>query len=1113
MTLRKQTSEQTDSMKTNCSTGHSAQTIASLHQQRTRPGLFPVAQLPEESSAAISSRSRSKSLSAFALAALLGLGAATAHAQVAGWNFFGESSPATSAADLFSASLDSSNLLTRGATAGTSSASNSFRTTGFKNDGISVANTDYFQLTLSAATGFTLSLTTIDATFNGTNTFFASPGVTSQFAYSLDGTIFSLIGSPVQSNSLTLTQINLAGVTALQSVAASTTITLRYYASGQTNTGGWGFTSASAVGYGLAIGGSLNPAGGSTMYWVGDDAVRGGVGTWSQSGGTAWAATDADVAGTTWDSTKIATFGGSVNPSLVTVSGTVDAAAGISFPSSGYTLSSGTVNLTGANIGANFVAISSGTTTIASAITGTNGMTVLGAGTLVIGGADSHTGGTTISGVTLQVGAGATEGSITGNVTNNGSIAFNRTDDIAFSGDISGGGTLTKLGSNTLSLGGNNSYAGLTTVSTGALRVTSATALGTTAAGTTVAGDAALELSGGAAIGTEGLTLNGAGVSAGGALRSVSGTNSHGGAIVLASDSRINADADSLTLSGGITGAAKNVTFGGAGDIAVSGVIGTTTGTVNKDGAGTTTLSGVNTYTGITTINAGTVAVSGGSAIADAAGVFIADVAGATLKLNASETIGSIAGGGATGGSVHLQANTLTVAGGTSSNFAGVITGTGGILAKQGAATLILSGANVYTGGTTINSGILKVNAGGSLGTGAVTAKATLLAGDGVTITNNITMTGTASSLLLAGWDFQTTTNGGTAAVASAPPPAVISSPLVYQANIGGGTIYLDGTNGSSSFTTGVTSPQVTAFSGTAINAGAGFSTATTSPASLGLANSTANGKSAVFKVNMTGLSNLAVSYATQNSGTGFTTQTWEYSTDGTAWNSLGSVTNISVGTFATQTLTPTAGLNNAATAYVRLTVAGATASAGNNRFDNIQFNTPGPLAGVGVLGSDVSGTSTFSGTITLSADASVTAAAGGTVNFTNSISGPGTITKVGAGAVNFAVASDLSGLSKITAAEGTTDLHTALGTGASTLVANAATNIYVNQTLAALVIGGGAVVTLTSPTPPAPEFAESDLVGGSGSPAPVPEPGSAGLLLGGIATLLGMRRRRSVCF
>ena len=181
-------------------------------------------------------------------------------ARLAAWDFFGESSPVTSAADVFDASLDSSSSLNRGLGAASSSGGNSFRTQGFQNNGIATSNTDYFQFTLSAVDGKTLSLSTIDARFVGTTTFFASPGVTSQFAYSLDGNTFTLIGSPVQSTSLTLTQISLSGISALQNIPAGTTVTIRYYASGQTTGGGWGFSSTAAGAYGLDIGGTINSA-------------------------------------------------------------------------------------------------------------------------------------------------------------------------------------------------------------------------------------------------------------------------------------------------------------------------------------------------------------------------------------------------------------------------------------------------------------------------------------------------------------------------------------------------------------------------------------------------------------------------------------------------------------------------------------------------------------------------------------------------------------------------------------------------------------------------------------------------------------------------------------
>ncbi|MBI5539894.1 MAG: lamin tail domain-containing protein [Bacteroidia bacterium] len=182
--------------------------------------------------------------------------------QIAAWDFSGVTTAIpTFAATTFDANLSSSNLITRGAGATASSAVNSFRTTGFKNEGISTANTDYFQITISPAIGYNLSLSTIDAKFGGTASYYAAPGVTSQFAYSLDGTNFTLIGLPDQTTNLTMAQIDLTSISALQNVNSGTTVTIRYYASGQTTTGGWGFLSGASPGTnGLAIGGSITVA-------------------------------------------------------------------------------------------------------------------------------------------------------------------------------------------------------------------------------------------------------------------------------------------------------------------------------------------------------------------------------------------------------------------------------------------------------------------------------------------------------------------------------------------------------------------------------------------------------------------------------------------------------------------------------------------------------------------------------------------------------------------------------------------------------------------------------------------------------------------------------------
>ncbi|MBL9141184.1 MAG: hypothetical protein JNK53_04900 [Phycisphaerae bacterium] len=221
-----------------------------------------------------------------------------------------------------------------------------------------------------------------------------------------------------------------------------------------------------------------------------------------------------------------------------------------------------------------------------------------------------------------------------------------------------------------------------------------------------------------------------------------------------------------------------------------------------------------------------------------------------------------------------------------------------------------------------------------------------------------------ASASLVAAWDFQTTTNGGTAA-AAAP-----SSPKVYVANFGSGSLYLNGTNGSSDWFVGASNTEITSFGGTALNAdtGIGMSTVTSGTASLALAGGAslgggayaANGKFMVFAFSMTNMENLSVSYATQRTSTGFTSQVWEYSVDGTNWFAVTTVSGIqssfALGTGAVTSLPTVTGLDNAATAFLRVTFSGATSASGNNRLDNIQFNAdlipaPGALAILGVAG------------------------------------------------------------------------------------------------------------------------------------------------------------------
>jgi autotransporter-associated beta strand protein len=150
----------------------------------------------------------------------------------------------------------------------------------------------------------------------------------------------------------------------------------------------------------------------------------------------------------------------------------------------------------------------------------------------------------------------------------------------------------------------------------------------------TVASGAALQLQGGISTTTAvGLTLNGTGIATNGALENVAGNNTYSGLIALGSNSTIGSDAGTLTLSntGTITGSGNNLTLTGSGNANLASIIGTGAAAVTKSGSGTWTLAGANTYTGGTTVNAGTLVVGVNGALSDA-GV---SVTGGTLQLGA----------------------------------------------------------------------------------------------------------------------------------------------------------------------------------------------------------------------------------------------------------------------------------------------------------------------------------------------------------------------------------------------------------------------------------------------------------------------------------------------
>ena len=108
---------------------------------------------------------------------------------------------------------------------------------------------------------------------------------------------------------------------------------------------------------------------------------------------------------------------------------------------------------------------------------------------------------------------------------------------------------------------------------------------------------------------------------------------------------------------------------------------------------------------GTTQVSAGTLTVSGSGRLSDSTAVTVDS--GAVYNVAVSDTVASIAGAG----SITLGSNTLTSGGSdASTTFSGVISGTNGNIIKAGTGTLTLSGANTYTGTTTINAGDLTVS-------------------------------------------------------------------------------------------------------------------------------------------------------------------------------------------------------------------------------------------------------------------------------------------------------------------------------------------------------------------------------------------------------------------
>ena len=137
------------------------------------------------------------------------------------------------------------------------------------------------------------------------------------------------------------------------------------------------------------------------------------------------------------------------------------------------------------------------------------------------------------------------------------------------------------------------------------------------------------------------------------------------------------------------------------------------TGVLTKIGAGTLTLTGVNTYSGGTNLNVGTIAVAADSALGAPTGPLTFN--GGTLQLLSSFDLAATRSIVLNGPSPGLAGGGTIDTNGFQTTVAQSISGAGG-LTKAGSGVLTLTAANSYAGGTTITGGTLQLGNGGTTG-------------------------------------------------------------------------------------------------------------------------------------------------------------------------------------------------------------------------------------------------------------------------------------------------------------------------------------------------------------------------------------------------------------
>ncbi len=381
------------------------------------------------------------------------------------------------------------------------------------------------------------------------------------------------------------------------------------------------------------------------QYWdgnhlAGNGVVDGGSGVWSANP-TNWTTATGSINQGFGGQTAV--FGGARG--TVMVVGPVDFSE-IQFVTDGYAIMPGDGASLNAAAPATIVGLDRGVVALVGVpINGGGGLHLQGSGRLVLSASNGYTGGTTIgTGATLQVGNGDAAGSITGDVTNDGTLAFNRSGTITIGGRISGSGRLEQYGSGLVVLTGPNSYTGGTSIASGGLQIGDCGTSGSIAGD--VRDESLLIFSR-----SDHQTFGGAISGRGAVIKNCGNTLVLTGANTYAGGTLINAgtlQGDTRSLQGDIIDNAALVFDQRTAGTFLGTLFGT--GTLAKAGDGALLLNGHHGLTGLTTVQTGTLALDGtlpGAVMVAKGGTFDANGAiGGALNVDGRVSVRTPADGG-----------------------------------------------------------------------------------------------------------------------------------------------------------------------------------------------------------------------------------------------------------------------------------------------------------------------------------------------------------------------------------------------------------------------------------------------------------------------------------